>query len=291
MTAAIISDLLEEFAMLRVSVVSPAGRVLVKPLDVGTEVKVFQVAKAASHALGATCKLVHEDNVLAQTATLSECEVKNHAVLTAVASQTTLIFSTGTSFVALRPDGSAITWGDHDCGGDSSTVKAELAEGVVNITGNGFAFAALKNAFAALKTDGSVITWGNHRSGGDSSTVKAELAEGVVNITGNDSAFAALKTDGSVITWGDHDCGGDSSTVKAELAEGVVNITGNDNAFAALKTDGSIVTWGNDHRGGDSSTVKAELAEGVVSIASNGPAFAAWKRDGSPASKRARLSA
>ena len=64
----------------------------------------------------------------------------------------------------ISQNGSVITWGDSNYGGDSSAVSSDLSSGVTEIFSTSF-------AFAALKTDGSVITWGDSVRGGDSSAV------------------------------------------------------------------------------------------------------------------------
>ena len=64
--------------------------------------------------------------------------------------------SSGTSmhaFAAVKDDGSVVTWGHADSGGNSDKVKTELAGGVVHVVGADY-------AFAAVKEDGSVVTWG-----------------------------------------------------------------------------------------------------------------------------------
>ena len=127
--------------------------------------------------------------------------------------------------------GSVVTWGSRMYGGDSSGVAAQLSSGVQSVTGNAF-------AFAAVKSDGSVVTWGDSDSGGDSSGVAAQLSSGVQSVVGNGGAFAAVKSDGSVVTWGRPDIGGDSSRVAAQLSSGVQSVTGNGAAFAAVKSDG-----------------------------------------------------
>ncbi|CAE8712654.1 unnamed protein product [Polarella glacialis] len=99
------------------------------------------------------------------------------------------------AFAAVKSDGSVITWGDPDSGGDSSDVEHRFQEGVVQVFGN-------PGALAAVKSDGSVITWGQPTCGGDSSLVKHRLQEGVVQIVCSDKAFAAIKADGSAIAWG-----------------------------------------------------------------------------------------
>ncbi|MDY0170820.1 MAG: FG-GAP-like repeat-containing protein, partial [Thermoguttaceae bacterium] len=178
------------------------------------------------------------------------------------------------AFAALKSDGSVVTWGHSDFGGDSSSVAGELQSGVSQIFSTYW-------AFAALKDDGSVVTWGYSAYGGDSSSVAGELESGVSQIFSANRAFAALKTDGSVVTWGDSLYGGDSSSVAGELESGVCQIFSTIFAFAALKTDGSVVTWGYSDWGGDSSSVAGALESGVSQIFSTGYAFAALKSDGS----------
>ena len=70
-------------------------------------------------------------------------------------------------FAAILEDGSVVTWGDADSGGDSSAVRDQL-RGVQQIQ-------ATAGAFAAILADGSVVTWGDRRRGGDSSAVGHEL--------------------------------------------------------------------------------------------------------------------
>ena len=52
-----------------------------------------------------------------------------------------------------RGDGSVVTWGDEDWGGDCSDVRERLTK-VVQLCGSGA-------AFAAISADGSVVTWGS----------------------------------------------------------------------------------------------------------------------------------
>jgi len=135
------------------------------------------------------------------------------------------IFSAWKAFAALRADGSVVTWGDSDYGGDSSAVASALA-GEIDVT----QIYSTGSAFAALRADGSVVTWG--WSGGNSTAVASALAGDidVTQIYSTEAAFAALRADGSVITWGHSDYGGDSSAVASQLSSGVVS-------FANVATD------------------------------------------------------
>ena len=71
------------------------------------------------------------------------------------------IQATQNAFAAILEDGSVVTWGDADFGGNSSEVRDQL-KGVQQIQ------ATALGAFAAILEDGSVVTWGYVDSGGDS---------------------------------------------------------------------------------------------------------------------------
>ncbi|CAE8601518.1 unnamed protein product, partial [Polarella glacialis] len=136
--------------------------------------------------------------------------------------------SNGNAFVAIKANGSVVTWGDAVRGGNSSAVAPLLTEGVVQVVGT-------DGAFAAIKANGSVVTWGDAVYGGNSSAVAPLLTEGVVQVVGTDGAFAAIKANGSAVTWGDAVYGGNSSAVAPLLTEGVVQVVGTDGAFVAIK--------------------------------------------------------
>ena len=104
------------------------------------------------------------------------------------------------AFAAILEDGSVVTWGSPDDGGDSSAVSDQL-KNVQQVKGT-------NAAFAAILADGSVVTWGDPGSGGDSSEVKEKL-HNVRQIGGTQHAFAAVLSDGSLVAWGDPMCGGE----------------------------------------------------------------------------------
>jgi alpha-tubulin suppressor-like RCC1 family protein len=72
------------------------------------------------------------------------------------------IQSTRRAFAAPLADGSVVTWGSPNHGGDSSEVRDRL-KNVQHI-------AASTSAFAAVLNDGSIVTWGNPEHGGDGPT-------------------------------------------------------------------------------------------------------------------------
>merc|ERR1712224_775849 len=107
------------------------------------------------------------------------------------------IFSTRYSFAALKTNGSVVTWGDANFGGDCSEVDHKLIN-VQSVVSNGF-------AFAALKEDGTVVTWGDCNHGGDSSyvvdlliNIKYIFALDTINkrFMGNSAKFVAVNQNG-----------------------------------------------------------------------------------------------
>jgi alpha-tubulin suppressor-like RCC1 family protein len=71
------------------------------------------------------------------------------------------------AFAAILDNGSVVTWGSQDFGGDSSAVQEQLK--IVQ------QIQASSEAFAAILDDGSVVSWGARCSGGDSSKVQGLL--------------------------------------------------------------------------------------------------------------------
>jgi hypothetical protein len=281
---------------LRVLVVNLAGETVFGPEMFQRPLFGFELRARVRVRIKKTFRLVHGENLLADGEPLQVGDDEGEVLLN-------IVFVSHT----------VVTWGDHGRGGDSSNAHEFLAEGVVSITGN-------LCAFAALKTTGQVVTWGRQHYGGDSEAVADRLTDGVVSISKSGGAFAALKEAGEVVAWGSWDDGGDDGG-DDRLATGVVSIsdngrekrnsfaalkeagevvvwgfgvspaiiflddvisiTGDDYAFAALKSTGQVLTWGDDQAGGDSTAVADRLADGVVSIsAAPGGAFAALKNTG-----------
>lgn len=190
------------------------------------------------------------------------------------------------AFAAIKADGSVVTWGNKQNGGDSSSVKTNLNK-VKQIFSSTY-------AFAALREDGSVVTWGNENGWGKSKD-NLNGVTSVKNIFATNDAFAALTDQGSVVTWGDYEYGGDpdngedSDDIKNSLID-VEKIFSTSGAFAALKKDGSVVTWGayvndpgedqHDLGGKPAQDIRAQLNSNVKDIYSNVHAFAALKDGG-----------
>ena len=131
------------------------------------------------------------------------------------------------SLLALKDDGSVVTWGL-----PIGVVTAAVFNLNCNLVSQDL------STSAALKDDGSVVTWGNEY--GDGNSVSTKLGSGVVDIIGCDGAFAALKDDGPLLLGG---LAAEGTAMSVELESGVSQIFSTGHAFAALKENGSVVTW------------------------------------------------
>ena len=174
-------------------------------------------------------------------------------------------YEAGNNFIAIKENGSVVTWGEHtncsDCVSPyEEPVLSQLSSDVVSIfTGS--------NTIAALKSDGSVVTWGLDYSGGDSSSVSAQLSSGVVDIVAGSNAMAALKEDGSVVIWGyppnptlDNAPG---------INSGALKLFNTIHAFGALMNDGSIRIWGLPEYGGSAPDEFTTPGYGITDIQFN----------------------
>ena len=119
------------------------------------------------------------------------------------------IQSSHAAFAAILGDGSVVTWGDADFGGNSSAVQHQLRD-VQQIQANTLCFAA---------------TWADARFGGGSIAVQEQLTN-VRQIQAACGTCAAILDDGPVVTWG------------ADPSLSLLY------AFAAILGDESVVTWG-----------------------------------------------
>ena len=261
------------------SVIRASGEEVLPDISVEADVSFKELAHAAADRLAVVpsrCVLLSPaGDRMAHTQTPSNATLVDGDVITVLVFAAPRVFAhrRGQAFAAVKGDGSVVTWGDEESGGDFEEVKSELTGGVEHVVGTCL-------AFAAVKEDGSVVTWGFANYGGNSDAVRSQLTSGVRHVVGSDTAFAAVKEDGSVVTWGVGGGGGNSDAVRSHLTSGVRHVVGSDNAFAAVKEDGSVVTWGIAETGGNSDAVKSQL-QGVEHVVGNVFAFAAVKKDGS----------
>ena len=95
------------------------------------------------------------------------CDSRPEVFLVVVWSTWPATSSNSITFAALLADGTVVTWGFGDCGGESSAVQ-HLLRDVHQIQRS-------DRAFAAILLDGSVVTWGDPEYGGDSLAVQDQL--------------------------------------------------------------------------------------------------------------------
>ena len=118
------------------------------------------------------------------------------------------IHSNNNTFVALRSDGSVISWGQGSpTGSDGTPIDFDGLNNDLEVID----IFSTSDAFAALRSDGSVVSWGNYRW--VAKDIEQELNKNIIDIASNYNSFAALKSDGSVVTWGALGYGGESSNI------------------------------------------------------------------------------
>eukprot|EP00927_Polykrikos_kofoidii_P033676 TRINITY_DN284_c0_g1_i3.p1 TRINITY_DN284_c0_g1~~TRINITY_DN284_c0_g1_i3.p1 ORF type:complete len:175 (-),score=25.56 TRINITY_DN284_c0_g1_i3:196-720(-) len=163
--------------MVEISLQAVTGEIIVTSTWLSSA-RVFELYKIAYGAKpGHQCKLLHGDVTLTPMLKMGDLDLRRGNILQVVwiANPPPRKRRMSFAFAAIKSNGSAVTWGNEDYGGDSSSVAGDLDEGVVHVTATG-------RAYAAIKSDGSVVTWGNSGAGGDSSSVAGHLEEGVVQV-------------------------------------------------------------------------------------------------------------
>ena len=159
--------------------------------------------------------------------------------------------STQAAWAALMTDGTVVTWGSSNNGGDSSAVASQLTD-IVQISG-------ARCKFTARKSTGKAIMWGGN-SGCDSSaqnhfdhfSSNNELDD-VVNLAVHELDFAALKADGTARGFGEWG----RQTPSLSNVQDV--FTTHREGVGAIDGSGNVKTWG---RGGTTLS-------GVQSVYSN----------------------
>ena len=96
--------------------------------------------------------LARRDSYINPEETLEEAEIKDGECLTALVLKPQLAATEHAYALWCHGDSTTVTWGDADCGGDSSAVQDQL-RGVQQMQAGGY-------AFAAILADGSVVTLG-----------------------------------------------------------------------------------------------------------------------------------
>lgn len=146
----------------------------------------------------------------------------------------------GSHGLALKKDGSVLSWGNNSSGqlGDGTRPADHSSPvGVKGLgPGSGVVAIAAGNSFSiALKADGSVVAWGKNKVGeiGDGTTADKDAPVNVVGLGRGREATAiaagsyhalALQKDGSLVAWGDNSSGqvGDGRAPKNALTPSAV---------------------------------------------------------------------
>jgi uncharacterized repeat protein (TIGR03803 family) len=186
----------------------------------------------------------------------------------APASATNLVAVAGGDphILALRADGSVVTWGRY-FGGFGGYYN--IPDGLTNV----IAISTRQDTDMALKSDGTVVAWGNNGYAGD---VLTNVPTGLTNVVaismGTDNAMA-LQQDGTVVSWG-------NNFGETNIPPGLTNIIGisaGDGFNLALRSDGTVLAWGINYNG--QLDVPTDLTN-VVAVAAGGVMSYALKSDG-----------
>ena len=185
--------------------------------------------------------------------------------------------------LALKNDGTVVTWGEN-----------YIPAGLTNIV----AIAAEWGCSWALKRDGTVVGWASQSSSnGYGQLISVDNLSNVVAIAvgpgGNNTRGVALKSDGTVAHWGLESIYKDA-TPPVGLSN-VVAIAAGDGHTLALKSDGTVIGWGANNVGqatgvlttnfpdnSEAGQVKigGQILSGVIAISANRGYSMALKKDG-----------
>ncbi|GAK86871.1 putative lipoprotein [Vibrio ponticus] len=157
--------------------------------------------------------------------------------------------SAGGVFVAIKEDGTFVTWGNRNYGANRASIPENT-----KITSVAFS----DYAIAFLTEENNVVTTGS-TSYGHNPTLNLT---NIVKIIGGGQSFAALDSDGKVSVWGTG-LAANIDDVSSELSSNVIDIKQADDGRVALKNDGSAVFWGGGFLPEDSSTITHELTYGI----------------------------
>ncbi|CAE7877930.1 unnamed protein product, partial [Symbiodinium microadriaticum] len=199
--------------------------------------------------------IVNSDGeVLPEDRVLDRLNVKDGDSFSAVVGKDQLA-SSDKAFAFLGADGSVISWGHPDSGGDARSLKGRLCD--VELIQGSF------RAFAAVKADGSIVTWG-HRGYGGQSICEGSLgpSESVKRLCPTHNGILAVRGDGSVAACGWSNTSEDICVRRIlHQLTGVRDVQHTRGAFAAIVGDGSVVTAGQYMFGGDCSSVRDQLKD------------------------------
>ena len=179
--------------------------------------------------------------------------------------------------LALKTDGSLISWGDNTHGQLGNNLQGNInsttAPVDVGVTFKFTSIATGSNHSLALRDNGAVYSWGDNRkkqlgNTAPNTTTPTEVpgTSNTVAIAAGENHSLALKSDGTILAWGDDEFGqlGDNATnsssftpVTVQGATNIVAIAAGRSFSLALKSDGTLLAWGANFSGelGDGSVV------------------------------------
>ncbi len=213
--------------------------------------------------------------------------------------------------LALKNDGSLISWGDNTHGQLGNNLQGSINSTSVPVdVGVTFKFTSIAtgaNHSLALRDDGNVYSWGDNSRKQLGNTAPNNTTPTLVPGTSNTVAIAAgekhslaLKSDGTILAWGsdefgqlgDNAAGGTTSTTPQPVqdATNIVAIAAGRSFSLALKSDGTLLAWGANFSGelGDGSStdrttpvaVGGSNSNNIVAIAAGLNHSVALKKDG-----------
>lgn len=158
--------------------------------------------------------------------------------------------------LAIKPDGSIVTWGDN-----APAITGSLPR--ISQVAAGFYHSV------ALGTNGLVYSWG------DEPLLKTPAGlNSVVAIAAGEQHTMALRANGTVVVWGVNSSG--QLNIPSNLS-GVIAIAAGDNHCLALLSNGRVVCWGDNR----SFQAPASVAINATAIAAGSAHSAAILSDGS----------
>ncbi|MFD0275036.1 hypothetical protein ACFVHB_14210 [Kitasatospora sp. NPDC127111] len=216
-----------------------------------------------------------------------------------------------TQGVALRADGTVVTWGNNYTGklGDGTTIdRTTPVQVCAPFTCDGpltdvVAVSAGYLHTVALRKDGTVVAWGNNLNdqiGDGTNTDRAvpvyvcavgdcsQPLSDVVAVSAGYTHTLALLSDGSVVAWGNNGIGqlGDGTTTASPVPvrvcgtpdctsylTGVTALAAGASHSMALRADGTVVAWGDNSSGqlGDGTTTNRLGPVPVCAIGATAP--------------------
>jgi alpha-tubulin suppressor-like RCC1 family protein len=170
--------------------------------------------------------------------------------------------------LALKADGTVLSWGNDDfgqVGNDASrthSVAPTLVPGVTHVV----AVAAGCYHSLVLKADGTMLSWGQNDKGqlgaggigGHALPIAVSGASGVVRIAAGWDHSLAVKSDGTLLSWGSDELGqlgnsGDNinrfTPTLVPRVSRVEEIAGGAFHSLAVLDDGAVLSWGSNLQG------------------------------------------